>query len=144
MAINVELFERVIAAIDNEPERLGMSHYFLRKEGEECGTACCIAGWACILSGAVPTNFEDIGDREEESYLVKTAQGERVFAVALGRESLGLSGDQANDLFHCSEWSRDDQIAYDNAENPRDRADITIKVIREFLAAQQEFNHEME
>lgn len=57
MELNIELFEKIKAAIRAEPRRMNMAVWI---KPERCGTSGCIGGWACILSGqSATTNVHD-------------------------------------------------------------------------------------
>ena len=49
---NVQLLEQVMGHIEAYPEQHNQRAFFSRNE---CGTAGCVAGWACLLSGLKPS-----------------------------------------------------------------------------------------
>lgn len=138
MGLNIELFEKVIAAIEAEPERLRMERFFSRKQGDEseCGTTYDIAAWACVLSGATPTDFRADDENDEESSAnVITANGTQRMVEYFAAEMLGMGKGTTKELFWYTCWNSPDAEAYEDAETPQERAAITVKVIREFIAA---------
>jgi hypothetical protein len=46
MSVNVALLEQVMTRIEDHPEQHDQTVWV-----NECGTAACFAGWACLLSG---------------------------------------------------------------------------------------------
>jgi hypothetical protein len=46
MTVNTQLLEQVMTHIEDHPEQHDQSVWV-----DECGTAACFAGWACLLSG---------------------------------------------------------------------------------------------
>lgn len=50
MTVNVELLERVMRHIEDHPAQHDQGIWL-----DECGTAGCFAGWACLLSGWRPS-----------------------------------------------------------------------------------------
>lgn len=81
MPINVELLQRIQGQIRSDPASLYMAEY-------QCGTACCIAGWALQLSG-------------EEVYGPAGLPGLRA------ADLLGLDPLQARNLFLVENWPVD-------------------------------------
>lgn len=67
------------------------------KRGEwTCGTTGCVAGWAAILTAPKGSVIDPVSDR----IINLTILGDRgTFADDLGREALGLNGDEADYLF---------------------------------------------
>ena len=53
---NAELAYRALDAIDADPKAWDQGVWIKR---DECGTAACFAGWACLLSGDNPVFDED-------------------------------------------------------------------------------------
>ncbi len=47
--MNIDLLQRVREQIAAEPKAFDMAYY---GNATECGTTLCIAGWACVLTGA--------------------------------------------------------------------------------------------
>lgn len=94
--MNVELLRKVKEHILDEPQRLDMSMFGQRTEGEmapPCGTTACIAGWAVILSDPklFTVDIEEFDDVLSDAY--KT-----------GRELLRITPGQARRLFFVGGW----------------------------------------
>lgn len=93
--MNVELLRKIEAHILEEPKRFIMSQYIVEKSSDRpdvngrdfapCGTAACIAGWACLLNNVHPS---DIG------------------SASAGR-LLELNWDQRDRLFEPSFWPKE-------------------------------------
>ncbi|AMS02635.1 hypothetical protein BJD55_gp131 [Gordonia phage Yvonnetastic] len=60
MKLNIELAERILEQITEHPETHDQSHW---GEVRECGTVCCIAGWAILLSDDHRVRFSEGGVR---------------------------------------------------------------------------------
>jgi len=86
---NQELAKKVLDHILAYPEGHDQNTWGTR---DECGTTMCIAGWTCELEGRTPW----IG------FVAKPGAFEAMGATASrARELLGLSPDEAEQLFHC-------------------------------------------
>lgn len=107
--LNVRLLRRIQKHILEEPKRFEMEACVIRgKPGERvwtanevipaCGTAACIAGWACIL-----TDSNKTGDM-----------------INRARQLLGLSTSER--VFYDSSWPEPFKTRYRNCETARGRA----------------------
>lgn len=123
--LNVKLLRKIKKHILEEPRRLVMWAVQLNKSDgspkfipdgptiketvpfAKCGTAACIAGWACILS-------------KEEVGLTRAEQ------------LLGIDDDQSRSLFNAERWPSAD--AYSRAKTQRQRANLAAKRIDQFIA----------
>lgn len=96
---NAELMWRVLDQIDAYPELWDQGYWFTVTD---CGTAACVAGWACLLSGDKPFpllgKLEDLPVGEQVSYV--DVQGWTRLARVRAQELLGITEDQADALFH--------------------------------------------
>ena len=52
--LNIELFKKIRDKIASVPTAYDQEEFGRPEESAPCGTACCIAGWACVLGGALP------------------------------------------------------------------------------------------
>lgn len=94
MTINTEMFQKIYDQITQHPDTHDQGTF------EDCGTSRCIAGWAVALRyGVADTTIYsgEVPDREDEEvegvgYLSGTA--------VIARNILGLTGEQAYDLFY--------------------------------------------
>jgi hypothetical protein len=84
MAFNRELADRIIEQIETHPEQWDQGNW--STFSSECGTVCCVAGWACELSGIQTIPWSG----------VTTLEG-RIKDTA--RHLLGLDVYQADSLF---------------------------------------------
>ena len=78
---NDELFVKVLAQIEREPQRWDQSDFGMHLDPTDCGTAFCFAGWAVHLSGR--------------------SRAEWAEHVNLDSEVLGLRPTEASRLFFC-------------------------------------------
>lgn len=127
--INYRLLRRVQEHIIEEPRRLDMNLIAFRANKDNygddappCGTAGCIAGWACLLSG---TTFE------------KASTGGWKRATKL----LGLTSSQAATLFAppahydngIDSWPKKFSMKYIKAKTKRGKANVTVARIEHFI-----------
>lgn len=79
--LNIELFKKVREKIATTPEAYNQSVFARASTVAPCGTVACIAGWACVLSGAMDAEElkrrERKGDEEFQSIEI-TAKGARL------------------------------------------------------------------
>lgn len=78
---NRELADRIIEQIETHPEQWDQDVWRITKP--ECGTVCCVAGWACELSDMWP------------NAVIATSFG----VSQTARHLLGLTSAQAGKLF---------------------------------------------
>lgn len=125
MTINVELLERVKTHILEEPRRLLMQGWMLASKEAPCGTVGCIAGWSLALEKGVK-----IADERGLVY----RNGRRVADPhGAGMKVLGLTEDQADDLFYVVNWPNDMSRRY-VAGDQNAKATVTAERIDRFIA----------
>lgn len=127
--MNIDLLTRVRDHILEKPRRLTMGAWVQHKTSHTskylsdsgklekfapCGTAACIAGWACVLEN-VDTRWGGLSSDKEGSRL------------------LGLDGLQAAKLFYVSDWPRHYRQAYVKARTMSERARIASRRINAFI-----------
>ena len=105
--LNIELFKAIREKIATTPEAYDQSVFARPENAAPCGTAACIAGWACVLSGEMST--DELKRRER-------AKGEEFLSIeSTATRVLGLDGDEADILFteapagRSEEWYEDDE-----------------------------------
>lgn len=89
--LNIELFKLIREKIATTPEAYDQSVFARPSVKAPCGTAACIAGWACVLSGAMDAG--ELMRRERAS----GAEYQTIEITAKG--ALGLDDDDAEVLF---------------------------------------------
>lgn len=98
--LNIELFKAIREKIATAPDAYDQESYGRPEDDAPCGTAACIAGWACVLSDRVP---------------LLTLQNQRYLPMLnvplLAAEALALTADEAATLFTSSP-------GYDDTEDP--------------------------
>lgn len=124
--MNVELFEKIKTHVREEPKRLYMGDWVMRKLPSlddnrpdffpECGTVACMAGWAVLLN----TPLDPLYVR---SYLVESQ----------ARKALDIDGEQASGLFYVGNWPKEFLRAYTGTEDRKERAEIFCSRIDHFL-----------
>jgi hypothetical protein len=113
--MNVELLQQVKQAILAEPDKFRMDRW-------SCGTAHCIAGWACLLRD-IPI--------VEGDFTTETVSGEYPGLVA--SKLLDLRGRAADKLFYTFGWPSRFRAPYLGATR-RERAEIAAERIDHFIA----------
>ena len=112
--LNIELLKKVREKIATTPEAYDQSVFARPESAAPCGTAACIAGWACVLSGEMST---DELKRRERSH---GAEFESIEITAT--RVLALAEDEAEVLFtedpagERKDWYDDDEDWYDDDE----------------------------
>lgn len=103
---NAGLMWRVLDQIDAHPELWDQEYWFTVTE---CGTAACVAGWACLLSGDKPLpllgKFEDLSVGEQAAHV--DVQGWMRLTRLRAQELLGITEEQADVLFHYENTRED-------------------------------------
>ncbi|SRR5258708_6225643 len=126
--MNLELFEKIKQDIMEEPRRLYMDGFIrtwskweikIDKNAPPCGTAACIAGKACLLSGKIHLdNMLAISsyaiDLLDISYL-RRLEGGRV------------------PLFYLEYWPEKLRNKHEKAKSPRGRAKAACDAIDAFI-----------
>lgn len=124
--MNVKLLRRIKKHILEEPKRLIMGDWLVKGEPGQfftgdgnhaqkfanCGTAACIAGWACILTKQSVAPGQWLRD--------------------LGAQVLGI--EPYGGLLEVSEWPQPFQHEYIDAKTPKKRARIAAERIDHFIA----------
>ena len=125
--LNLKLLRKIQKHILAEPARFVMWTWFLRRADTtssytpdggndrvkfpDCGTAACIGGWACILSGASLAG--DIHTR--------------------ARNLLGLTLDEGRDLFSENRWPLELRAQLMDGKTPLARAKAGAAAIERFI-----------
>jgi hypothetical protein len=105
-ALNIELFKAIREKIATTPEAYDQSVFARPSQVAPCGTAACIAGWACVLSGAM--DAKELKRRER-------AHGQEFESIeVIAKGALRVDDDEAEILFTESpagnrqDWDEDD------------------------------------
>lgn len=112
--INVELLKDIKKSIQANPEQLDMDNW---RCVDRCTTTMCIAGWGAALAGG--TWLSSNPDNQAATFHLKPEAGDSpddIDMVAVGsinrrgihpeiraKRKLGLTDEQAEWLFHCSD-----------------------------------------
>ncbi|MFC5799147.1 hypothetical protein [Streptomyces formicae] len=93
---NVDLMLAVREQITSHPETHRQVMWGRRTE---CGTTYCIAGWAAVLSGQ-KLLWEGYAGASTETWWLDDGRGNVLTTIeSYAREALGLSDEEAGDLF---------------------------------------------
>jgi hypothetical protein len=96
----LDLAKRVSAHIHANPDQHRQGDWY---QEDDCGTAACVAGWTAVLDGAeLSKNFYPDGFVEASAVEGALAGGTRSIA-SYAREALGLTPDEAKELFFSRE-----------------------------------------
>ena len=99
--MNVELMRKIADEIESHPLDYDQSEYGSGADPRDCGSACCVAGWARVLS-----KFSDIQGLDR--FIVQR----KIHHDA--KEALGLDEQEAGCLFEESwPWAWYDRIGID-------------------------------
>lgn len=141
----VDLLEKVIVTILEEPRRLEMAEWGTKYSPAEvernenappCGTQGCIAGWVRILGDKtfLPGLVEYMEQCEYRLYDFSGDTADEAMKL------LHISINQAERLFYLPGWSgvetgwpREFATAYRLADTPAQKAEITARRIRHFI-----------
>lgn len=121
--MNVKLLRKVAKHILAEPKRFDMSNFGYGMSPEEggpaCGTVCCIAGWASVLSLKKPL---------DAPWMVNKVVGE-----LQGCKALRLSPGQGERLFFVSDWPQEFKEKNWQAITLQQKAEIAAARIEHFI-----------
>lgn len=123
--MNIELLQRIRQHILEKPNRFLMGDWIVRDNGigvfsddreeeipfAECGTAACVAGWACLLGGKRDT----------------------LSPSSDGRHLLGLTWDQSENLFFEDQWPDPFHRRYRSANSHEEQVQIAADRIEHFI-----------
>lgn len=115
--LNIDLLQKVKAAILAEPEHFDMSWW---TQENDCGTAGCIAGWAVALAGGKSLGL--VHARRLAGHIAQEA-----------RDSLQISQEESNKLFLGEYWPEPFRSRYTDAKSKR-WASIAADRIDHFIA----------
>jgi hypothetical protein len=88
----VELVKKIKEAIDANPTSFDMSSW---AEQTDCGSVLCVAGWACVLNGAIPAEFEHPRIQGQFFTGLKDLEGNRIMNVDAMADELLLGEEKA-------------------------------------------------
>ena len=124
--MNVKLLRKVAKHILAEPTRLVMGNWLLKKGYEDieaieygefgsrpfpkCGTAGCIAGWTCELSGKGKVKHHDL----------------------VAKRLLGLNKRESERLFLPDQWPAEFERGY-NDDGRKKTAEVAVARIEHFI-----------
>jgi hypothetical protein len=117
--MNTELLQRIKASILAEPDTFRMDTW-------SCGTAHCIAGWACVLAGQRVVN--------PEAFAVSQRLENGELPNEFAQKVLKLPGDGMN-LFDVVCWPTEFEERYNEAQTRRERAAVAAERIDAYIAA---------
>jgi hypothetical protein len=94
---NVPLLRKVLTHIEEHPDEHDQAQWAVRTG---CGTAYCFAGWAAVMSGA-ELDWRHAGVDEHGRPTTDSCEvdGQRRYIEGYAKDQLGLSYNDANDLF---------------------------------------------
>lgn len=101
---NEELFRQVAEAIETKPELYNQGGWYYMDD-DDCGTTCCIAGWAVAIS-----QFN--GNTLQAATKYYNSDDFNISVEA--REALGLTAAEARDLFH-GHWAPHEGLSVPDA-----------------------------
>jgi hypothetical protein len=96
MGVNVELLEQVMQYIEDRPAQHDQGIWL-----DECGTAACFAGWACLLSGWQVGASWDYGSplvMSPDALVEKVVPEVAIELLGIGTEDAGVLFNGCNSL----------------------------------------------
>jgi hypothetical protein len=134
--MNVELLKKVADEILARPEQFRMESWFTPKLDSipECGTACCIAGWAITIAtdARIEGKFAPLVARRGFSF-GDAGPVSSCSAHVAAQKALDLTSAQAELLFYTYEWPPRFRDAYIESRNSTTRADVAFARIMHFI-----------
>lgn len=119
--MNIALLKKVRDYIAKYPEKY--------EQGEWCGTRCCIAGHAIVISGAFRRH--EISHPADNLYLLFLERLDRPTFMSSGAKILGLTQVQAHRLF--AYWPKRFSYEMDSASSMAARSRVAVKRINHFI-----------
>lgn len=95
--MNIELLKAIREKIATTPEAYDQEVYGRPEPSAPCGTAACIAGWACVLSDAIPITEVQASNQRDRRGRINQELAQRIKTAA--RVALRLTIDEAEMLF---------------------------------------------
>lgn len=129
--LNLPLFDRIKAHITAHPDQFDMNSWWTVGS---CGTACCIAGWACALDEltVMPLGFGSLPRPTDKGIALAAVCKENSTAASeLARMALGLTHAEAARLFYDHRWP-------DHLQTMDDRAVAACLMIDEIIADRED------
>lgn len=131
--VNVELFQRVKEKILQAPEQFDMGGWGWPQDdaAPECGTVCCIGGWAMLL--AYP---------DDKTLQLDLARGNFTYNNILDPlkvrvPALGEPSGCASRIFYTNNWPTDFRRRYVYAQSPQERAQAAADYI-DYICGKEE------
>lgn len=93
---NLDLAHKVFAQVTKHPETHNQAEW---GQKASCGTAGCLAGWACVISGDEPVWHTTVGAGDPYFVRVRDSAGVEHLVRDRGEALLGLSKSDAELLF---------------------------------------------
>lgn len=96
---NLPLLRKVLDHIDAHPDEWNQGAWIQRTATSSCGTAACIAGWACLINGDQPDFANDYA-QGSHTPVVTLDDGASATVAERAQQLLGLTNNERLDLFH--------------------------------------------
>lgn len=130
--LNVKLLKQIKAEALKHPTQVNMNHWFtaISPTGVDikgCGTAGCIAGWACFLHLKEKKKAATL--EKALSYLEQKDESEEDMAVHL----LGITPAESSTLFLQEYWPNELAARLQNATTPKQYARVVADRIDAFI-----------
>lgn len=140
----VNLLRRVKAHIIEEPRRLAMESWVQVSSEAPCGTAACIAGWACLLTlpkteyAKYMESLPDPNNNDFDHYWMRSRKAERIAGrgkkpMNRAMDLLGLKRDAAMELFLDENWPERLSNRFNEAQTAKTQAKIAGQAIDAFI-----------
>lgn len=124
--LNTDLFLAIADQIEFYPDSYDQTTWGAKYEGPECGTTCCIAGLAVVLSGHELWRYAEDRQSGDPMYLVANIDGSERGVADAGQRLLGLDYDEAVYLFDLG-WNPPEGMTVSEALRHIGKGDLDTK-----------------
>lgn len=135
--MNVKLFREIQEAIRQEPERFDMSEWieghYVENGAGFCGTAACIAGFACLLDANKTETEKKQSFKARVLNLLGLKQPCEIGTPLRARKLLGIDYEQGERLFFVHNWPAQYRTAYAKATTKACEAKAACERIDHFI-----------
>ncbi len=131
--MNVPLLKRIAKELKAHPEVFNQAQFGRTTSENACGTVCCIAGMAVLISNPL-LYLATITESSSDAGIIPTHGRMTGVVPTEAQKLLGLTARQADALFSSSDyWPEPFATDYDNARTDAERARVGARRIAYFI-----------
>lgn len=134
--MNTKLLRKIQKQIIKYPKAFLMESFVEPMEFDKdhpCGTAACIAGWACILEKDKLPQKQQFNLQNQISGKISEYDAGSFDFYRYGREFIEISKDQADKLFDVTSWPEQFWEPYYSGNSDAKNAKIAVERIEHFI-----------